>query len=167
MLLPGDLPALRPVPAPLLHLTLAFIGNTPPDRLGAASEAVRAAAAVVAPFDVVLDGVGRFPVRGLPNVVWLGAGEGADGLILLGQRVRAALRERSVPFDDKPFRPHITLARVKRDVERAAFVELTAALRAVEAPSLRFRADAVHLVESRLSPRGPRYASLQTVPLSA
>jgi len=115
----------------------------------------------------VLDGIGRFPVRGLPTVVWLGAGEGADGLILLGQRVRSALRQRDVPFDDKPFRPHVTLARVKRDVERVAFAKLMAALGAVEAPSLRFRAESVHLVESRLSPRGPRYSSIQAVPLGA
>ena len=77
------------------------------------------------------------------------------------------MRERDLPFDDKPFRPHVTLARVKRDVDRSALVELRAALDAVEAPSLRFRADRVHLVESRLSPKGPRYASLQAVPLGA
>jgi 2'-5' RNA ligase len=126
---------------------------------------VRAAAGDAAPFDVVLDGIGRFPVRGLPNVVWLGAGEGADGLIRLGQRVRESLRDREVPFDDKPFRPHVTLARVKRDVAPAAFAELMAALGAIAAPSLGFRVDAVHVVESKLSPKGPRYASLQAVTL--
>ncbi len=122
-------------------------------------------AAGTAPFDVALDGIGRFPERGQPNVVWLRAGEGAGELTRLGERVRDALRTRGVPFDDKPFRPHLTLARVKRDIAPAAVTTLVAALAAQVPPSLRFQADALHVVESILSPKGPRYSSLQAVPL--
>jgi len=70
-----------------------------------------------------------------------------------------------VPFDDKPFRPHVTLARVKRDIAPEAVSELVAALAALAPPLLRFPADALHLVESTLSPKGPRYSSVQVVPL--
>lgn len=134
---------------------------------------MRAAASRVQPFDVVLDEVGHFPERGRPNVVWLGAGAGAEDLGRLGAAVRAALRERGVPFDDKPFRAHVTLARVPRDLaapdERLLRATLAAldrrSLGAVDAPTLAFRADTAHLVESRLSPKGPRYSSLEAIPL--
>lgn len=130
------------------------------------SEAAHEAATGVAPFDVGLDGLGHFSARGQPTVVWLRAGIGADDLLALGARVRAALRARRVPFDDKAFRPHVTLARVKRALDLAAVPELVAALAAVPPPSLRFRADALHVVESRLSPKGPRYSSIHVVRLA-
>lgn len=148
-------------------MTLAFIGHVPEAQLGPAADAVRAAAARLQPFDVVLDEIGHFPERGRPNVVWLGVGAGAEDLGRLGAAVRAALRERGVPFDDKPFRSHVTLARVQRDLAAPDERLLRSALATLDRPSLGFRADTVHLVESRLSPKGPRYSSLEAIPLGA
>ncbi len=70
-----------------------------------------------------------------------------------------------MPFDDKPFRSHVTLARVKRDIVPEAASDLVAALAALAPPLLRFQADALHLVESTLSPKGPRYSTVQVVAL--
>lgn len=98
-------------------------------------------------------------------MVWLGAGAGAEDLGRLGAAVRAALRERSVPFADKPFRAHVTLARAQRDLAAPDERLIRATLAALDRPSLGFHADTVHLVESKLSPKGPRYTSLEAIPL--
>ncbi len=163
MLLPGGLPALRPVPASLLHLTLAFIGGLPADRLARVSAACQAAAAGSAPFDVALQGIGCFPSRGRPRVVWLGLADAGRELATLSARVREALRRGAVPFDDKPFRAHLTLARVRPGSPPGAVAGQVAALAALEPVAIRFRAEALHVVESILSPTGPRYALRETV----
>ncbi|HAF11980.1 MAG TPA: RNA 2',3'-cyclic phosphodiesterase [Chloroflexi bacterium] len=110
-LLPPALPAVRRVQPELMHVTLAFLGWTPDEQLDAAVDAARAAAAGAAAFDLAFGGVGRFPASGRPRVVWLGVGLGADALAALAGSVTGQLRRHRIAFDDRPFEPHLTLAR--------------------------------------------------------
>ena len=84
-----------------MHLTLAFIGETP--RLAEAKAALETVAAL--PFRIELQGSGAFG-----DLVWAGVRRNPD-LDLLASRVRDALRGEGFRLDPKPFRPHITLAR--------------------------------------------------------
>src|SRR2546421_5397883 len=113
-----DLPGLRRVSPELMHLTLAFLGATPSERLADVIAATTAAATGTGTFVASVDRAGRFPERGRPRVVWLGIGPGAEGLVAMAQQVRASLTEQRITFDDKPFRAHVTLARVRDDLER-------------------------------------------------
>ncbi len=84
-----------------LHMTLAFIGE-----VGDASAASRAVKSVAfAPFALRLSGGGRFG-----SLHWLGV-ESDGKAEALAKALREALRHEGVPFDPKPFKPHITLAR--------------------------------------------------------
>ena len=162
-----ELPGLRPVRPELLHVTLAFVGQVSDERLADVLAASAEAAASQAPFAVTLDRAGRFPDGGAPRVVWMGMGEGATESADLAAAVRNALTAREVPFDDKPFRPHVTLARVKPDVDRTTAQAIAAATAGLRVPPLRFMAEAIVPFESVLSPHGPRYtpravASLRT-----
>ncbi len=95
-----------------LHVTLRFIGPTLDDRLAAVEAAVDAtAAASEAPFEARLHGGGAFPGTDRPRAIWLGIGPGDDGLADLTARLGAELAGRGWPVDDRPFRPHLTLAR--------------------------------------------------------
>ena len=88
-----------------LHLTLAFIGHQPePDAAAACLPRVDA------PFPVGLSHPGVFPEAG---VLWAGT-EASDPLDRLAARGRESLSAAGLPFDPKPFRPHITLARKPR-----------------------------------------------------
>ena len=84
-----------------LHLTLAFIGEYP------SAEAVMDALSGVAftPFELTLDGVGRFG-----DLWWAGLRESA-ALTAVVRRIRRALAEKDIPFGRKRFSPHITLLR--------------------------------------------------------
>lgn len=166
-LLPADLGGLKRVGPELMHITLAFVGWLAEQRVEQVGAAVRVAASGARPFEVELAGVGRFPPSGRPRVVWAATAPASADLIEgLGAVVRDALAEASIPFDLKPLRPHITLARVREDaaLEEARAIG-SAVARSRLGAGLRFPADSVHVMRSTLSPRGPRYSSLAQIAL--
>lgn len=158
-LLPAALPALKRVRPELMHLTLAFLGWTPDEQLDTVVDAARAAAAGHRAFDLSFAGAGRFPASGRPRVVWLGIGEGKDPLADLAAGVTAELRRRELKFDDRPFSPHLTLARLRADASGPEAQTVAAAVDGIAVPELRTRVDRIAVVESVLSPKGPRYTA--------
>jgi 2'-5' RNA ligase len=164
-ILPEPLPALRRVKPENLHLTLAFLGWTPDERLDDVAAAAREAASPLPPFTIGLAGAGRFPERGRPRVVWLGIIEGAPNVLALGAGVYTALRRRELRFEDRPLAPHLTLARVAEDASGAEARTVGAALESLETPRLEFEVRDIAVVQSSLSPKGPRYTVLVSAPL--
>ena len=106
----GGLPGARWVDGDQLHLTLRFIGEVD----GGVLRDVREQLGTVrsAPFSLVLQGVGHFPPRGQPRVVWVGL-EKSGPLGVLHGRVESALADAGLERDGRKFSPHITLARLK------------------------------------------------------
>jgi 2'-5' RNA ligase len=98
-------------------------------------------------------------------VVWLGVGEGAAALAGLAGSVTAQLRDRRIPFDDRPFAPHLTLARVRAEASGAEVRTVAAAIEGIVVPELRATIDRFAVVESVLSPKGPRYTTRLEVSL--
>lgn len=159
-LLPPDVPSLRRVAPEVLHLTLAFIGSVGEERVADVTAAIEAAARECPPFHIAFDGLGRFPDRGPARTVWMGTGAAAGPIERLAARVRGALAGRGVPFDPKPLRPHVTLARVRDGATERDRAAIAAAVASARVPAgLETAADAVHVMESVLSRSGPRYAS--------
>lgn len=165
-LLPLALPALRRVKPESLHITLAFLGWTPDERLPEVTAAAEDAARPVPGFTLSFDTAGRFPERGRPRVVWLGIGEGRESVLRLGEGVYRGLRERGLTFDDRPLSPHLTLARVQDDASGAEARTVGAAVEDLVVPRLGFAVESIAVVQSVLSPKGPRYTALATAPLS-
>lgn len=139
----------RAMEAPALHLTLAFLGDTPPDRvapLRTVLEAVR-----FEPFTLSLDRVGRWD----SGVVWLSSSQRCPPLAALAESVRTVLREARVDFDRKRFTPHITLVRRSLRPGRTHEIE-----------PIGWRTDRFTLVRSHLSHQGSRYDDLAVFPAS-
>lgn len=146
-----------------LHLTIRFIGPTPPERVDPAEDAVREAARSVEPFEVGITGAGAFPTPQRPRALWLGVDEGVAGMEAASRAVDAALVERGWTADDRPFRPHLTLAR-SDGVPAGAAIATRLMERAGEL-RVRFRVDRIGLFES-LTGGGPaRYEPLALVDL--
>lgn len=148
-----------------MHVTLAFLGTTPDERSADVAAAADTAAREVTAFDIELDRPGRFPASGKPRVVWLAIGAGAPALLALGDSLRAELARRELAFDNKPLRAHLTVGRVREDVSLVDARAVAAGIEAMRLPHLRFRADALVVFESKLSPRGPRYTPRARAPL--
>lgn len=147
----------RWVPEPQLHFTLKFLGDVFEDRLDAARAATRRAAAA-APFRLALEGLGAFPLRGPARVLWAGCGEGSEALSALEAAVEEAFVAEGFPREERPFSPHLTLARVRDPDAGRRLARLLG-----EVPAEPFGTLAVSslvLYRSDLTPRGPDYTEL-------
>jgi len=142
-----------------MHITLAFLGQVGDDQLAAVIEAVRGGVDGHRVFDLSLDHAGSFPLAGRLRAVWLGVGAGTDELTGLAASVARALGDRSFRLEDRPFTAHLTLARVRADASGAESRTIARTVEGLAVPELRVRVDRVAVVESRLSPVGPRYTS--------
>jgi 2'-5' RNA ligase len=95
-----------------LHLTLRFLGPTPEALLAPTADAVAAAAAAVdGPIRLELTGAGSFPRAARPRTLWVGVGGDTERLARLAAVTETALVGAGWSPDDRPFRPHLTLAR--------------------------------------------------------
>jgi 2'-5' RNA ligase len=94
-----------------LHLTLRFLGPTPLEALPELSAAVEQVARDAGPFTVRIRSAGAFPSPRRPRTIWLGVDDPDSGLAGLAADLDAALVARGWPHEDRPFRPHLTLAR--------------------------------------------------------
>lgn len=144
----------RFLPKETYHLTLAFLGEIDETGVAAATQAVDAACEAVPPVPVRSDGLGKFG-RASDATLWLGIA--ADpALMNLAARLRDELSARGLAFDEKPFKPHVTLARRARIPKR-------------DLPPLAFPRDdeavAVTLFKSTLEREGAVYKPLHTVEL--
>ncbi|RQW89479.1 MAG: RNA 2',3'-cyclic phosphodiesterase [Geobacter sp.] len=93
-----------------LHLTLRFIGDADDDLL---NEIATSLSGVMAgPFSLVLMGVGYFPPKRNPKVLWVGVGR-SDALLNLQNDIEKVLLRNGLEPETRPFSPHITLARLK------------------------------------------------------
>jgi 2'-5' RNA ligase len=164
-ILPASVPALRRVVPENLHLTLAFLGETPESRLADVAASVADAAREVPPFPMTLERVGPFPERRKPHAVVLAVGEGTAGVEKLAESVRRHLKSGGLDFDEKPLAPHVTLARLVDDADAVEARTIRQALRTLRFPPLRLEIAAVAVVQSVLGSRGPHYTVRSTQPL--
>jgi 2'-5' RNA ligase len=111
----GALPdSLRAVPREHWHLTTAFYGDVPEDRVGALTERLARAAARTPVHELRLVGGGTFPGQAAKaRVLWAGVDGGTDTLTRLAERCEAAGRREGLRLDSRRYHPHLTLARAR------------------------------------------------------
>jgi 2'-5' RNA ligase len=146
-----------------LHLTLKFLGSVDEARVPALVEALAAAAAGQAPYDLVLRGLGAFPSATRPRVLWAGAADGAERTADLAARVDAVLAELGVPREARAYTAHVTLGRVRVPRAQPALARALAAERGRELG--RLRVERLTLMRSDPGRSGARYTALADVPL--
>lgn len=140
----------RPVPAENIHLTLAFVGAWPRARLDALLAAGGALNAEA--MRLMLDRQGGFRRSG---VAWVAPSSAPVALGMLANSLAGSLRAHGVSYDEKPFHPHLTIARKCHGSFQHGPVGPYA-----------WDIDAVTLIASDTRAEGARYASLATWPLA-
>ena len=133
-----------------LHITLYFLGDAEPEQIAGKMRTF-----TFAPFDVKLSGIGAFPDKKTPRVVWLGVSAGSEQLIDLNRRIVSTLR-----LAPDRFHPHITLARV-RSMRNA---EKLQPLFSEKAEFEAFEVSSFTLFSSALTPSGPIYQKVASIP---
>lgn len=156
-------PGLAWVSPAKLHLTMKFLGEVPEadaPRLAAAADAV---AARHRPFEMTLGGVGAFPNFRRARVVWIGVA--ADPrLELLHHDLEVACGEAGFEVEGRPFRPHITLARVRSPLAPDRVKPFARAARRV-AYAASDEVRALGLLESTLGSSAAAYRRVHAAPL--
>ena len=143
------------------HVTLVFLGEVAEQRSADVHEAIQRAvggwraAALGAP-ELRLAGGGRFG-RGRFTILWVGLDGEREALGRLSRHVRRELKRDRLPYDTKPFKPHVTLARPGDRLDRAAVEADRAVLAGYRGPA--WSVETVELVRSHLGPK-PRYEHL-------
>lgn len=140
------------------HLTLRFLGET--GQVGAVADALDK---VRAPgFALRAGTAGFFPSSRSPRVVWLGLCQGAGECAALARQVEAALVPLGFAPEARPFRPHLTVARVRRQADDD-WRGLAEELSRMRWPTI--RVESFSLMHSEPGPEGPEYSRVKSVPL--
>jgi 2'-5' RNA ligase len=105
----SGLPGARWVRDRQFHVTLQFIGATDGPTAQTVAEALNGVRAD--PFELRLAGMGHFPPRGEPRVLWVGV-DGGPELLELHRQVERVLKRAGIPPEERKFAPHLTLARL-------------------------------------------------------
>ena len=108
------------VPPANLHVTMKFLGDVQPEAIDAIAARLRRRCADLPPVTLRAKGYGLFATDGAPKVLWVGV-EGGKPLEAMQRSLESDMVDLGFAAADKPFHPHITVARV---VEPRADVEL-------------------------------------------
>ncbi len=161
--LAAPLAGVRWTPADNIHLTLRFIGDTPPDKQTAYEESLLRVR--VEPFVLPVGGVGLFPAHGPAKVLWLGVGHGHTRLYQLRKQVDEALLAVDSSLAVPGFHPHFTVGRAGENHEPKQVAHFLEKHAGFEAPP--FRVGEFHLMASELPPgRPPAHRVLHSFPLA-
>ncbi len=143
-----------------LHVTVKFFGATSDSQVAGIRRAVARAVSARPAFDIAIGGLGAFPDNRAPRVLWAGVGGDVDALAALVEGVETAVVPLGFSREEKPFHPHLTVARVKsahRDVGRALGV---AGIFTSPAACGRVSVERVALFKSDRRPGGSVYVKL-------
>ena len=145
------------------HLTLKFLGDVSAEAAPRLVDAVDRVAAATRPIGMIVREVGAFPNFRRARVVWIGV-EQDPRLELLHHDLESACEDVGFEVEGRPFRPHITLARVRTPlvVERAR--ALARAARSVRLQVVE-QVNRITLYESTLAPSGAHYRRVHVATL--
>ncbi len=149
-----------------IHLTLKFLGNIPSGRVTEITEAIERAAQGIHPFRLEISGLGIFPGPKQARVFWVGVGGELDKLSGLQQNIDSALAALGFAREERPFVPHLTMARVREGAspsERRNFGELVGSIGFEDKYAI--EVETVRLMRSQLTPAGAVYTCLSVVGL--
>jgi len=148
------------VPSANMHVTLKFLAEIPEESLWAIRDLLSERLAERATFPVDVKGLGAFPSRSNPRVVWVGVQSLGDELAKLAADVETWLELLGFEKESRPFHPHLTLGRIKQ-----GSTDLIGEREDLEIDHCTIQ-DIV-LYQSVLSSRGVQYKPLITIPLAS
>ena len=101
-----------------MHLTLKFLGNTTQGSIDNLNEALFNAVKSAKVINLSISGTGAFPVKGRPNVLWLGIKGDIDELKQLTVNINNSLEPLGFITEKRDFLPHVTIARIKSNQKK-------------------------------------------------
>ncbi len=157
--------AVRWIRAEGVHITLKFLGEVPNKKLPAIKLAIQEAVVGHAPFELEFSNIGTFGGREGLRIMWVGIAGDVLRLEALVRSVNAALAVVGFEPERRPFRPHLTLGRVRDEIPTRQRAEIEVAVGKMAVPSTSWRTSQVSLMRSVFTPKGASYEVIATFPL--
>ena len=156
--------ALRWVRPEAVHLTLCFLGESTPEKLIEVGEIMTQICGRHPPLTAQVGGLGRFPGGSRPRVIWIGVQESSGGLAAVQAELELRIANLGYRSDERPFHPHLTLARVRREASPSGLRQLAEQLDRTSVGELG-QLDITHLslMRSQLGAGGASYNRLSLV----
>jgi len=148
-----------------VHVTLKFLGEVPTKKLPAVKLAIQEAVVGHSPFELEFSTIGTFGGREGLRIMWVGIAGDVLRLEALVRAVNAALAVVGFEPERRPFRPHLTLGRVRDEISTRQRAEIEVAVGKSTVPQVSWRTAHVSLMRSRLTKQGAIYEVLATFPL--
>lgn len=146
-----------------IHLTLKFLGDIEERQVDAIGDRMETACRPLAPFSLRIGRLGVFPDLTRPRVVWVGLAP-SDPLEELHRSLEAELAGLGFPPRDRPFKPHLTLLRLKSRHNTRVLAEMCARQDLPDFPPM--KAGQLTLYRSILHPQGARHTKLRAVEIA-
>jgi 2'-5' RNA ligase len=146
-----------------IHLTLKFFGNIEESRIDSIFKSIEEPIRSTPPFSLKVRGVGAFPHLKNPRVIWIGLVDEREALTSLQKQIETYLEKIGFQPEDRPFRPHLTMGRMKSSRGKEELAERMERYREEEFGD--FEVERVVLFKSDLRPSGPIYTPLGDVRL--
>ncbi len=147
-----------------MHLTLRFLGETQASLVTSLTQLIETATLTERAIACQLAPLSVFPNARRPRVIWAGLTGETERLASVARALESGVRDLGFKPETKPFRPHLTIGRVRDGFHPEP--DFAALLESVKVPPVAVRFDRVSLYESELTPRGPIYRMLAETPLS-
>jgi RNA 2',3'-cyclic 3'-phosphodiesterase len=147
-----------------LHLTLRFLGTVPSDQLTQLEQSLPRSARGIVPFTISLSSLGTFPSAKRPRVIWIGLSGQLEILRKLQAQVDAETGQFGTHSEEREFKPHLTIGRVRDP--RQTLAGFAQAAENLKAPVFDpWPVGEFHLFQSKLSPKGATHTIVQTIRL--
>jgi len=148
-----------------IHLTLKFLDNINNEDIKKAGDAIISAAGENASMSLGAKGIGVFPGVKRPRVIWTGIAGQTKELTDLQKTLDGKLETVGFPKEKRPFKGHLTIARIKGKVDARRLIDAMKEFGRFESKT--FIADEVVLFKSELKPSGAVYTKLMSAALCA
>ena len=146
-----------------MHLTLKFLGEIQESSTENVIAACKEVCCLYRGFPLFLNSTGVFPNLRRPRVLWIGIGSKTDLMRRLQNSIETALEEKGFPREERTFRSHVTVGRVRSSHRLLRLLEVFLKDEILFEP---FTVKEVTVYKSRLTPQGPIYSPLAKCPLT-
>ena len=146
-----------------LHITLKFLGEVPEGEIDNLKDRVAEAVKGKKSFPAEFSGVGTFPEGRKPRVIWAGTAKGGKEQEEIAASLEKALSKAGFREEERGFKPHITIGRVKEGKNLDALLGEIEKMKGK--PFGGMMVEDINLMKSRLSPKGPIYEEVKSIRL--
>jgi RNA 2',3'-cyclic 3'-phosphodiesterase len=140
-----------------IHLTLKFFGNVEAERIQKISEAAERVVKQFSTFQINVGETGVFPRASRPQVLWIGIGDPLGQLTALQEKLENECAAEGFPKENRAYRPHLTIARLRRPEGARQLAEAHLGMRF---EPVEVAVKEIVVFRSELSPKGSKYTSI-------